>query len=419
MSQFLFLNNYTIYTASISSAHNFITKIFVGALPSDFIAHVRSYYKTADEAVVVAENEPGASTASSAPNVDRPFLEQAWKWLTARPEIRLGGHPSHKGLTLSEVEARNAAIGGSKCFKPVSQSLQQDPIGAACLEPGLFNNVHNGLDVQHPKLAISADTTSLHEVSRDTAKDPVTHPTDVQHVQPSKASAGRRASKKPTKATKASTHESEIRLYASENRMWHALTGHGPDTQKIKPLEFACLSGIAASGVDGIYQSDLVKRTGQDKRSIPLRTDRLFESGYIQKKRVTIQLFDPKRLLHTSHLLHKRFANDILDQTDGPIQSNTASAPVDDDNSGTTDPHEVKHPDHSDSTNRSREEARKIERPVPKWTPDRLLGNQIFDLVDRSGSKGMSVNVSPFFIVSVAKAKILSLRLGYTGQPIK
>lgn len=334
--------------------------------------------------------------------------------MTARPEIRLGNHPSHKRLTLSEVEARNAAIGGSKCFQPVSQSLQQNPIGATSLEPESFDNIHNGLDVQHPKLAISADTTSLHEVSKETAKNHVTHPTDVHHVQPDKASAGRRASKKPTKATKASTQESEIRLFASENRMWHALTGHGPDTQKIKPLEFACLSGIAASGVDGIYQSDLVKRTGQDKRSIPLRTDRLFESGYIQKKRVTIQLFDSKRLLHTSHLLHKRFAKDILDQIDGPIQSNTAGA-VDDDNSGTTDPHEVKHPEHLDPTNQSREEARKIERPVPIWTPDRLLGNQIFDLVDRSGSKGMSVNVSPFFIASVAKAKILSLRLGYTG----
>lgn len=75
----------------------------------------------------------------------------------------------------------------------------------------------------------------------------------------------------------------EVRIYANEERMWHALTGHGVDYSKIPSIYFKCLSVIAAAGPKGIMQSELVKLSDQDKRSVPRRTQDLFEKGYITK----------------------------------------------------------------------------------------------------------------------------------------
>lgn len=75
-----------------------------------------------------------------------------------------------------------------------------------------------------------------------------------------------------------------LRLYTSEDRMWHALAGHGVDLSKIPQLEFACLCIIAAHGPKGIMQPGLVRISGQDKRSVPRRTQRLCDNGYIVKR---------------------------------------------------------------------------------------------------------------------------------------
>jgi hypothetical protein len=82
--------------------------------------------------------------------------------------------------------------------------------------------------------------------------------------------------------------DNEVRLYASEERMWHAMAGHGVDHSKIPPLDFICLSIIAAAGPKGIIQSDIVKLSDQDKRSVPHRTQLLFEKGYIIKTPVLL-----------------------------------------------------------------------------------------------------------------------------------
>lgn len=77
--------------------------------------------------------------------------------------------------------------------------------------------------------------------------------------------------------------DDEVRVYVSEERMWHALAGHGVDHSKIHPLDFVCLSIIAAAGPEGILQPELVKISGQDMRSVPRRTQVLFQKGYIIK----------------------------------------------------------------------------------------------------------------------------------------
>jgi len=83
-----------------------------------------------------------------------------------------------------------------------------------------------------------------------------------------------------------SLEHSNKRLLATEDRMWHAIAGHAPDKAAIPPKYFDCLSVIAAHGAAGILQPQLTRLTGQQKQSVPLRTDKLAIKGYIVKKAV-------------------------------------------------------------------------------------------------------------------------------------
>ncbi|KAL3467798.1 hypothetical protein BJX64DRAFT_247486 [Aspergillus heterothallicus] len=78
-------------------------------------------------------------------------------------------------------------------------------------------------------------------------------------------------------------------LFVSEERTWLAITGHGRDDTKVLPMEFALLSIVASRGSSGITQPELIKLSGQDKRSVPKRTDVLAQKGYIEKRAVQIK----------------------------------------------------------------------------------------------------------------------------------
>ncbi|KAF2724631.1 hypothetical protein K431DRAFT_343567 [Polychaeton citri CBS 116435] len=101
----------------------------------------------------------------------------------------------------------------------------------------------------------------------------------------------------------ANGHSTGQRLAATEERIWHAIAGHGVDYKRVFPLEFAVLSVIAAHGPSGIVQPDIVRLTGQDKRSVPKRTDSLVQKGYITKEAVIAQSSK------TSLLKLKRYAS--------------------------------------------------------------------------------------------------------------
>ena len=92
-----------------------------------------------------------------------------------------------------------------------------------------------------------------------------------------------------------------LRARTSEERIWLAAAGHRPDSSKVPPLDFACLSVIASRREEGIIQPHLVRLTGQDKRSVPSRTQRLCDRGYIAK--ITVTAWNTK----TSLLFLKRF----------------------------------------------------------------------------------------------------------------
>ena len=338
----------------------------------DFIAHVNSYYVTQTEDSQIHDIGDAVPRPDIASNVDRPLLEQVWKWLIKNPDIRLGGHAGHDQLTLSEVEARNTAIEQSKQSASASQETNLPKADALSHASSALTVIQDGNDTQ---IQQTTETTG-------------TETNNVAISQESKFNHG-------------------IRLYASENRMWHTLTGHGPDFTKVKSLDFVCLSIIAACGSKGILQHDLVRISGQDKRSLPARTDRLRDGGYIEKKRVRVQLVNPKRWMQTSQCILKRFANGKSDQEQQVSDPGSAPAKKGKHRKKQGQKDQDSHaPGQSSSTAAPQSVSGDIvlseSRMIPSWTVDRPINNQIFELVDRAGIKGMSMTVRLRFLSLVA-----------------
>ncbi|KAI1214534.1 uncharacterized protein F4807DRAFT_1047 [Annulohypoxylon truncatum] len=85
------------------------------------------------------------------------------------------------------------------------------------------------------------------------------------------------------------TQKSRPRLHVSEERQWKTLAGHGPDSKRIPLFEWKALVDIASTRENGILQGDLVRLSGQDKRSLPTRTDSLAKKGYIIKQPIILR----------------------------------------------------------------------------------------------------------------------------------
>lgn len=82
---------------------------------------------------------------------------------------------------------------------------------------------------------------------------------------------------------------SYVRIFVSNERTWLAIAGHEPDEAKLPKTEWALLSIIASYKSKGIAQTELVKVSGQDKRSVPKRTDALAAKGYIEKRAIQVK----------------------------------------------------------------------------------------------------------------------------------
>ncbi|CEJ94545.1 hypothetical protein VHEMI10068 [[Torrubiella] hemipterigena] len=109
----------------------------------------------------------------------------------------------------------------------------------------------------------------------------------------------------------------DICISVSEQRMWESLTGHGPDQKRVPRSEWDLLLGIASMAEAGILQGDLGRLVGQDKRSVPKRTDSLVGKGYIVKHSTLV------RGTKTSKLWLKPFAPQMT-QTQHPNTENAA-----------------------------------------------------------------------------------------------
>ncbi|RMD45019.1 hypothetical protein DV735_g30, partial [Chaetothyriales sp. CBS 134920] len=99
------------------------------------------------------------------------------------------------------------------------------------------------------------------------------------------------------------------KVHASEELIYRSICGHSRQEAQLFPLEHALLMQIAASRANGIMQGDLGRQTGQDKRSVPKRTDFLCAKGYILKLPVI------NKGTKTSLLILRRYAHCVAAPT--------------------------------------------------------------------------------------------------------
>ncbi|KAF1957820.1 hypothetical protein CC80DRAFT_592305 [Byssothecium circinans] len=302
-----------------------------GASSNDFCRFVDSYFGH-----VQLDNSAPPSP------LHRSFYEKVWKWVTTHPDIRIFDGEKVYNLSLSELEdlEREPSDVPSTGLSPAT--LQND---AAYQPPP------DSIDRARPSSALSALRNSLRErlLAEDghAALEQVTAPewgsNGVQHAArdnlvPNGANdrvpiqrLGSNTSPNGLLPTNKQSDQAELqrwrkshkgfetvypadpkfdelpaslrtpRIFASQNRVWQAVTGHSIDLKKVPLMEFLCLCIIASHGPEGIAQPDLVKITGQDKRSVPKRTDSLANKGYIEKKPMQ------KEKMRTSLCVHKKF----------------------------------------------------------------------------------------------------------------
>lgn len=199
-----------------------------------------------------------------------------------------------------------------------------------------------------------------------------------------------------------------VRIYASDVRIWQAVAGHEPDSDRVKALDFVVLSAIAACGAQGVLQHELPALTGQDKRSLPSRTDRLNKDGYVIKKNVVV--IANAKLLHTSLNTLWRYPGEAIKRAANLEQEARTrfesrkkfrkrvafrDENVDDEEGSKMDIDPV-----NDDLSVHAEDADPRgndfgpDEVVPQWDIDRPIYSHMFDLVNRAGTEGITVIVS-------------------------
>lgn len=178
--------------------------------------------------------------------IDRPFLSKVWTWLARHPDVSIGKNRQYNRQSLDELEAQ---------FPGYTKLEKSD------------QNASNPIS-----LALSL----------------------VQHV----SEFGEKPPSDTTVPNATGPH-----IFVNDERMSVAICGHLPDVNRVPASEWTLLLLIAASGPDGVLQGELTRDSGQDKRSVPKRTDALHEKGYVTKR--AIYLKGNK----TSRLYLRRFLN--------------------------------------------------------------------------------------------------------------
>ncbi|KAJ4290246.1 hypothetical protein N0V90_010461 [Kalmusia sp. IMI 367209] len=285
-----------------------------GASSADFRRIINEYYQHSHP--YQTSSGSGVKTANRPKDLGRTFYEQAWLWVTEHPDVRILYQRKARSLSLSEFEALELQEGDSNAATLSEETAQQEdddlgdkPVVAdhTFTRPsGALSSLGSSLRQRLASEGACSDNDVAPRTKSGSSLDNVPA-TPVQHQQmrdlrkiPSSVQASEPAFEEPPDSLKAP------RLFASQNRIWKALTGHPIDLKKVPGSEFVLLSIIATSGPDGISQPVLQKLSGQDKRSVPHRTDELARKGYIQKS--PLQVSRAK----TSLCKHKRFAEGLL-----------------------------------------------------------------------------------------------------------
>ncbi|CAN9231811.1 unnamed protein product [Alternaria alternata] len=265
-----------------------------GASSADFRHFIDVFYKQAVDNDEPATSRNGQRDAPST-GLGRAFYERLWQWLTNHSDIRIVYQQEVRQFTLSEFEAAELHETGT-IGETHSTNLNQSPTNtikgivrpskALCgLKDSLRQRIlEDGYD-QKELVTLPSDTLAHMPISRP-----------IRNL-PSEASRTTEAFDEPDSSITAP------RLYASQSRVWQALTGHGIDLKKVPSMEFVLLSLIAARGAAGITQPELINISGQDKRSVPKRTDELARKNYIAK--ISVQ----SNKMRTSLCIHAKFVS--------------------------------------------------------------------------------------------------------------
>ncbi|BFZ54153.1 hypothetical protein PYCC9005_001185 [Savitreella phatthalungensis] len=108
-------------------------------------------------------------------------------------------------------------------------------------------------------------------------------------------------------------HGETLRLCVSEECLWQALTGHGPDYARVQPMMLTLLSAVSRARENGIMLIDLYTSTGQDKRSAPGRCKKLADLGLIIGTSVIMQR---ARTMHYRHWRYSKVPTTELENAD-------------------------------------------------------------------------------------------------------
>lgn len=232
------------------------------------------------------------------------FYAKLWQWVTTNSDIRIIHNNQVHHYSLTEFETAEASetirsdIASNDTVAPspiVVQKLQPaQPLLTlrANLRQRLAGESHNARTSNKscPTSSAIEDGVQGQTIAQ---RCPRTLPED-EHISGA-------IFDEPTSTTSAP------RMFASQNRIWQALTGHSMDLKKVPTMEFALLSLIAANGANGITQPDLTQFSGQDKRSVPHRTDELARKGYIVKNPVQAGKVRTSLCVHTKFVTHNHF----------------------------------------------------------------------------------------------------------------
>ncbi|KAI0380824.1 hypothetical protein F5Y04DRAFT_92564 [Hypomontagnella monticulosa] len=183
---------------------------------------------------------------------------KVWGWLVARVDVSVGDNRQFNHLTLDEILSL-----------PEEEEGEED---------------------------LSAAATNAKQSKKPTTTSAKVHQRPPRNLQESRDVS--------------QTHRP--RLHVSEERQWKALAGHNPDLKRIPLYEWKALVDIASMREKGILQGDLVRMTGQDKRSLPMRTEALAKKGYIIKQPIILRGCRSSKLWLTQFAEHAKVNQDGL-----------------------------------------------------------------------------------------------------------
>lgn len=270
-----------------------------------------------------SQGQNGSQSQPQSSQPGRALYEKVWQWVIGHADIRITHDGVARQYTLAEFEA--AEQPGTASTSTAAAAHPAEHSATVSQRPGPGKSLFALRDSVRQRLAkeglglnapTASSTAGLQNPS--SSQDAACESEMNANLQHNSARAARilprKADHVETVFDDPQTSTSAPRLFASQNRIWQALTGHGIDLKKVPMMEFVLLSLIASHGESGVTQPDLTVMSGQDKRSVPHRTDELCRKGYIEKRPIQ------SGKLRTSLCVHKKFVSDDHFLTSGKVE---------------------------------------------------------------------------------------------------